>query len=104
MMLRILRTNFRWETPPGHEVRYGGDNPVVLRYDEKLQYGVDHQNTLPPEWFDVPIVEKGEKPEHPRDRRDRLQRERLRGYMESQMPKVQAQMQEAANKAKEDKK
>jgi hypothetical protein len=104
MMLRILRTNFRWETPPGHEVRFGGQNPVVLRYDEKLQYGVDYGNTLPPTWYDVPIVEEGEKPEHPHDRQDRIRRERFAAYMESQRPKVQEQMQEAVDKAKEEKK
>jgi len=79
-MLRILRTNFRWEIPPGHEVRYGGDNPVVLKYDEKLQYGIDSGCTLPIEWHDVPIVEEGEKPEHPRERRERIQRERTQQW------------------------
>ncbi len=74
--LRILRSNFRWEIPAGHNVRYGGDNPVVLKYDEKLQYGVDYGNTLGPKWYDVPIVEEGEKPEHPADKRRREEAER----------------------------
>lgn len=107
MNLRILRTNFRWRIPAGHEVRYGGSNPVELVYDEKLQYFEDGEVIQdsgglrrPGQWKDVPIVEEGEKPEHPQDRKDRLRREQQAEFFKREMPLAAKAFQKLGNEIK----
>jgi hypothetical protein len=74
--LRVLRYNHRWRTPPGHEIRYGGDNPLELVYEEKLQQFIDGQ------WQDVPVVVEERIPEDPRELKRRREREERRIHMD----------------------
>ena len=102
--LRILRKNFRWRIVPGTQIRFGGENPVEMVYDEVLQYGVDDGDTLGPKWYDVPIVEEGEKPLHTREVRRLHQQSLYRDFLAASLPVVMKQMNEAVAKAREEKK
>ena len=90
MNLRIYRT-WTWELAvPRSEVRFGGDNPMELVVHDQLQYFDSRGSFGPPDesmWFPVPVVE-AEKPEHPRDRKEREELKRFQVELQRRFDKV----------------